>query len=216
VAWAGKRALGVAAIVWMVVVGLLAARGFSEPSGDPPPPKPTAAQVRQLVAKTRAPVYWFGSRLGRYELSDLDTGPRGRVDLSYGRITCDRGSDCWAPVRVSTAERDIRDLYVKYASDEGGTPSRCWGELGRAVTLLQCDHPADAAVLTGSRLIFVTSIEENDETGGYELARGLKPLNGHAPAPLPAPRPLSCRELKAVSSHYRAHMPRSLRPRKSC
>src|SRR4051812_32280696 len=77
VAWAGKRALGWSAIVWVGVVGILA--GCARPlgfDGDTPPPKPSREQVARLVARTTAPIYWFGPRFGRYELSEINTrGP---------------------------------------------------------------------------------------------------------------------------------------------
>jgi hypothetical protein len=216
-AWGGKRAAGVTAIV---CVGLLGGCAASS-SGDQPPPKPTAAQVRQLVVETRAPVYWFGPRLGRYELSEIWKRRTAGVGFSYGPFTCDTGSGCSAPAGVATQRRNMARLGLENGDlADGGDPAHCWRTLGHAVFLLDgCDpkgFPEEAEVLTGTRSIFLTSIEDNRETPAYRVARHLKPLNAHAPWPLPAPDPLSCRERVAVPSRYRAHMPASLNPRKPC
>src|SRR3954452_7769317 len=152
VAWAGKRALGMSAIVCAPVAVLLAGCGPSlDAGGDTPPPKPSREQVARLVARTTAPIYWFGPRFGRYELSEINTRGPAHVGFSYGRFTCQPGSGCNAPGAVATRRRDVvgfgldnRDL------EDGGHSTHCWRKLGSAVFLLYgCDpkgFPQEAEV----------------------------------------------------------------------
>jgi hypothetical protein len=201
---------------------LLAGCGPSTGLGDEPPPKPSPAQIQRLVTGTTAPVYWFGPRLGRYALSEISRRGPGEVGFSYGRFTCAPGSGCSAATSLATRARDMRGLGLQDRDlAREGSARKCWRKLGRAVFLDEgCDpegYPQEAEVFTGTRMIFVESLEEhNNETPAYQVARRLKPLNAHAPWPLPAPRRLSCRERAAVPSRYRAHMPASLGPRKTC
>lgn len=186
---------------------------------EEPPTPPTKAELSQIVATTRQPAYWLGPSFRQLTISATTIRPRA-ASFSYGPWTCDSG--CTDSGGVDTSGRDTRWL-VRIEIGGHIDPRKCWTRVGRAVAaLLHCypdGYPQELLVFTGSRQIYLTSLYTKDGQGEIavrEVMRALRPLNGHAPWPLPPPTRLSCREFRRIDGRYQRRMPGVIRPRTEC
>jgi hypothetical protein len=188
--------------------------------GNEPPEPPTSAELSRFVAETPRPAYWLGPRYRGITVSHIGVNRRGAVGLTYGEWTCDSG--CGDSGGISTRRRDV-DVLSHFAYGEGIDSKDCWTRVGRAVAaLVGClpeGYPQELLIYTGSLQVTATSLytaDKQDEIPVRTVLRALRPLNAHAPWPLPPPTRLSCAELPRVDRRLRRHMPRVLRPSTPC
>lgn len=200
----------------LALVATVAFGGCAGGSADTPPTPPTAAELERFVSGTRQPAYWLGRDFEGVAVSAINAGSKG-ASLTYGEWSCDPGSDCSDPGGVFTAQRpgSIADLDMA----EEASRRDCWSRVGKAVAMLNgClpdGYPQALFIYSGDLEITVTSLltrDDQSEVSARTVARRLRPLNGNAPWPLPAPEPLSCATFKRVDPRVRQHMPRPLRP----
>jgi hypothetical protein len=205
---------------WLVTLAALAcgACAATETPEQRAPAAPTAAQLSRFAAETRAPAYWLGPGFEGVAVSQAEL-EGDRVAITYGPWMCDSG--CVDSGGVWTGPRELEVISRFDFADTSVDPADCWTRVRKAVALLLgCDpegYPQDLIVYTGPREILVTSLyTDDDEIPARTVARGLRPLNAHAPWPLSRPRPLTCREFRTFDRRYRQGMPRPLRPRAAC